>query len=232
MFSKASSEPVEHDRQLNEAEESAGELLIASADAPVAFDATEEVLHLVTTTVVPPMKRDPYPPASFWRDAAGGALAAQPGAEGVRIKSLIRHHPLASQARQQGFHGVEIVARTGRQRQAHRAATAVNCRRELGVEATLGAADRLLLLAATGIAPVLVQLDVRAVEVTQLPAGTPGDEPHQPGKEAGLTPAPEAGVNRVPRAKALRQVAPRDPGAQHEEHPRDHEPVVLRRPAP
>ena len=95
---------------------------------------------------------------------------------------------------------------------ASQTATARPCRsatgRQLGVEPTLGAADRLRSLATRRIGPGLMQLDVRAVQVPQGALRPPGQALPQSRPQATGAPATPARVDRTPRSIALRHIAP------------------------
>jgi hypothetical protein len=67
--------------------------------------------------------------------------------------------------------------------------------RQFGVEASLAAPDRLAQLAARRIGAVLVQLDVRAIQVPELAGGFLRQLRQQPGEEPASAPAAEAGID-------------------------------------
>jgi hypothetical protein len=116
---------------------------------------------------------------------------------------------------------------------ASQTATARPCRsatgRQLGVEPTLGAADRLRSLATRRIGPGLMQLDVRAVQVPQGALRPPGQALPQSRPQATGAPATPARVDRTPRSIALRHIAPGATGAQHLPNRRYHDPVSFGR---
>src|SRR5882762_356339 len=107
------SEPIHDGGELDEAEEGAGEFGVTSADAAVGFAAAEEVLNVVTALVVTAMEADRVPPATFRRDAAPGALGAQPGAEEVGVKALVGHDSAVPHAGQHRKRGVLVVRLAG-----------------------------------------------------------------------------------------------------------------------
>lgn len=57
MFSKSMSVPIADGRKLDEAEQGAGELVVASGNAAVCFDAAEEVFDLMAMPGVPRVSR-------------------------------------------------------------------------------------------------------------------------------------------------------------------------------
>ena len=65
------SEPIQDCREANEAEEGLGEFVVASGDATVDFDPTEEVFDLMAAPVVTAMETGRVPPTAFELD--GGA---------------------------------------------------------------------------------------------------------------------------------------------------------------
>ena len=223
------SEPIEHCRELNEAEERRGELFVASADATVAFDAAEEVFDLMAAPVVAAVEGNGPAARAFPWDADARALPTQPRAKRIGIEALVRHRAVTTQARQQGFDRIQIMALSGGEAERHGASTGVDDGRQLRIDATFGATDRLRGLSAARIRAVLMQLDMRAVEVPQLALGGRRHESEKPTEKTGCAPAPEPRIDRTPRTKVRRQVTPGNTGAQNIEHRADHEPVVLGR---
>jgi len=107
---------------------------------------------------------------------------------------------------------------------------AIHQRGKLGVESALRPAHRLGALSARGIRSVLMQLDVRTIQVAELPGRAFGQAGQQPVPKPAGTPAAEPGVDRVPRTVALRQIPPRHTRAQQVPQGGDHQPIVLGRP--
>ena len=99
------------------------------------------------------MKAGGLVPATSGRNAALGVLVAQTGPERVGVKALVGHQPMLPHGGQQWFHRVQVVLRSRGQTDVHSPAVPVHDRRQLGVQPTLGAADRLRSLATRRIAP-------------------------------------------------------------------------------
>jgi hypothetical protein len=74
-----------------------------------------------------------------------------------------------------------------------------------------------------------MQFDVRAIDMPQLTCGSRCDYRKHPGEEPVSTPSTKPRVDRAPRAKLLRQVAPRYTRSQDVEYRGEHEPVIFRR---
>ncbi len=225
------SEPIEDGGELDEGEVSKGEFLIASADAAVALEAAKEVFDMVTPTVVAAMKSRGPAARAFWRNTHACALPAKSGAERIRIERFVGHGAAAAQTGQERLDCIQIVALASGQSKRHGAPVTFHNRRQFGVNAALGASDCLRGLPAARIGAGLMQLDMRAVDVAQLAFRVSRHQCEDAREESGGTPAAETRVDRTPRTKPRRQIAPRDPGAQDEEHRRDHEPVIFRWPA-
>ena len=117
------------------------------------------------------------------------------------------------------------------QTESHGPATRIDNRRQLGVQAAFGPAHCLRGLSARGIGPVLMQFDVRAVQLPQFTRGVGRQQGEHPGEQAGGSPATVAGIDRTPRSEALRQITPRHSRPQDVEQGAEHHPVIFRRPA-
>ena len=134
------SEPI-HDRsEVNEAQEGAGEFIVASADPTLGFDAAEEVFDLMALPVVTAVEAGGPQPTAIGRDAAAGALGEQARPEDIGIEALVGHDPAMAHAGRQGDHGVLVVLLARSQTESHRPTPRINDRRELGVQAAFGPA--------------------------------------------------------------------------------------------
>jgi hypothetical protein len=100
---------------------------------------------------------------------------------------------------------------------------------QLGIDAALGATDRLGGLTAARVRSVLIQLDVRTMDIPELTRGSCRHKRQDPREKFISTPSTKPGVHRAPGSKLPWQVAPRDTRAQDKENRRNHEPVVFRR---
>ena len=226
------SEPIQDGGEQHEGEESGGELFVAGGDAPKLLQAAKEVFDVMAMPVVTAMEAGGMPAALSGRNAAPGVLRAQLGAESISVEALVGHDPVAAQTPPQWSHGKQVVLRAGGQGDRNRPAMLVRDGGELGVQSAFGPPDRLRQLAARGIGPVLMQLDVRAVQMPQPALGAPGQSRQQTMPQATRRPASPARVDRAPRAVGCRHISPRTTGAQHIPNRRHHDPVIQRRPAP
>ncbi len=224
------SEPIYDGGEMDEAEEGAGELFVTSADAALGFDAAKEVLNVMTTLVVSAMEARRMPPTAFWRDAATGSLGVQSGAKDVGVKALVGHDPAVSHAGQHRKDGVLIVLLAGRETNRQGPPAGIDNRRELGVQPTFGPAHRLRSLAAPRIGSVLMQFDVRAVQVPQFAFSACGQDREHPSEQPAVTPAAVTRIDRTPRSVTRRQIPPRHARAQDKKHGTEHHPVIFGRP--
>lgn len=229
MYSKSKSEPVEHRRDLNKGEKSRCELVVASADAPMAFDTAEEVFDAVSLAIVAAVESDGSAAVPLRRDAESSTLPTESCAERISIEALVGNRLAVPQGGQQWFNRVQIVPLSRGDSQGDGATPRVNNRGELGVNASLGATDRLLRLAPGGVGAVLVQLDVRAIDVTELAISVLRDQLQHPGEQIRATPAPKPSVDRTPRSERRRQIPPGHARAQNVEDATDNRAVILRR---
>jgi len=164
------------------------------------------------------------------RDTDPRSLSAQARPKSVGIEALIGDSAATAQARQERLDRVKIVALALRQAERHGSPPSLNDRCKLRIDSTLCATNRLGRLATAGVRTVLMQLDVRAIYMPQLACGSCSDNCKHPGEEPLSTPATKPRIDRVPRAKLLWQVAPRDTRSQDIEYRGAHKPIILRRP--
>ncbi len=158
-------EPVEYRSELNEGEKRCGEFVVARADAPVAFDAAEEVFDAMATTVIPAMEGDACATRSLRRDADTGPLPPEASAEHICVEAFVGDRTMSSETRQERFHRVQIVPLAGSRAKRHSASVAIDDGCKLRIDPAFGTTNCLRRLAARRIRAVLVQLDVRAVDV-------------------------------------------------------------------
>ena len=196
------------------------------------FDPTEEILDLMAAPVVAAMKAGRLPAAAFGRDAAAGALGVKSGPKDIGIEALVGHDPVTAQTPPQWSHGEHVVLRAGGQGDRDGAAMLIGDGGELGIQSTFSPPDRLRQLPTRRIGPVLMQLDVRTIQVSQPAFGTPGQSRQQTGPQATRRPASPARVDRTPRAVLCRHISPRTPGTQHIPNRGHHDPIIKRRPSP
>jgi len=223
------SEPIEHCSELNDGEKRRGELLVSGADAPIAFNAAAEVFDLVAAPAVAAVASNRPPAVLSRRDANAGPLAAQARAERIGIAAFVRDGAMSTQTGQQGLDRMQIVPSARGQAERHGAAASIDNGRKLCVNPAFGAADGLGGLSTSWIRAVLVQLDMRTVDVPQFARGGREAEGEHPSEKPLRAPAPETGVDRNPRTKVGWQIPPRNPNAQNVEDRTGHEPVILRR---
>lgn len=225
------SEPIEDGGELNEAEKSKGDFVIAGGNAAEAFDATEEVFDVVASAVVALMKRSTLAAAPTRGNAGARFFAVEEGPKSGCIESPVCY-ALAPQGRHDRQDCLEVMSLSWRQAQSDCSAIGINDGCKLGVDASLGPADLMLRLSTLGIGSVLVDFDVRAVQVPQLSFCTPGEYGQQLCPQAMRAPSPPSGIDRTPRPELRRHIPPRTSRAHDIPHRRDHRPVILRRPSP
>ena len=112
------------------------------------------------------------------------------------------------------------------------ASASLNDRGQLGIDASLGATDRLGGLAAARFRAVLMQFDVRAIDIPRLTRCSDRHQRQHPREQPRGTPASKPRLDRTLRSKLLRKIAPRAAGAQDVEYRGEHESIVLRRSTP
>ena len=137
------SEPVEDRGELDEAEKRGREFFVTGADASITFEAAEEVFDFVPVAVVAAMVGDGVTARAFRRNTKAGALTSQSDAKGVGIEAFVADGAMAAQGAEQRIDRVQVVALAGGQTKRDGSPTTLNDGRELGVDATLGATNRL-----------------------------------------------------------------------------------------
>ncbi len=203
-------------------------LVIACGNCAEALHALEEVLYAVTKAVPAAVKWD-------WSAAGGPRWYSCPRpasrevrAQPVTIVALVRDDPL-SMGRDNSFSDLEVRALPWINPNLESSTTTVDKRGELCIEPSLGAANGLKTLASSGICRVLVQFDVGGVQMPELSFGAWFEPTQHCVPQAHAIPARPAGVDTLPRAEDLGQIAPRAAGARPEDHRLDHAPVTARR---
>ena len=174
MFAKSVFEPIEDGSELNEGKESGGEFIITSIDATMTFDSAEEVFNAMA------------PAVEASKEGAGAATALSSGDAGrtpdlgdvftqaIGIEAFVGHQGATAQEADVLVHRSHIVARSLMQAQADSVTVTVHHGGKLGVESTLGLADRLIQPIARRIGPVLVNFDICRVDITGRPSRTRG----------------------------------------------------------
>jgi len=226
------SEPIQCSREVDEAEEGFGEFVVTGGDPAVRFDATEEVLHAVAQPVVAAVVAGRLEPISPRRDTSPTAVGLQATAESLRIEAFVGHDPTITGARQQRQHRILVMPGATFQADGYRVTARVDQGGKLAVEDAFRAAHRLGGLAARGIGAMLVQLDVRIVQVAEAAGGFAGQLGQQTTEQSLTAPSPESPIHSGPLAEALRQVSPGATRPQREEYAAEHQAVVLPRATP
>jgi hypothetical protein len=90
---------------------------------------------------------------------------------------------MAAQAGQERLDRVKIVTLALSQAERHGSPTSLNDRGKLRIDTTFSASNRLGSLAAARVRTVLVQLDVRAIDMPQLTCGSRCDQRQHPGEQ-------------------------------------------------
>lgn len=199
MYSNPMSEPIQGGREQHEGEESGGEFIVAGGNALESLNAPKEIFDVVAMPVITAMEAGGLPPA-FLGGIQHGECCAQLGAESIGVEALVGHDAVMAQTPPQWSHGEQVVLRAGGQGDRNRPTRLIRDGGELGIQAAFGPPDRLRQLAARRIGSVLMQLDVRAIQVPQPAFGAPSQSGQQTVPQATRRPASPARVDRTPRA--------------------------------
>lgn len=194
-----------------------------------AFDAAKEVFDVMAVAIVSAVEAGGLPATAFRRNATASALGAQPAAEVVGVKALVRHDEAVPSPREHGLDGQQVMAGAGRQRHGKGATVPIHDGRQFGVQPAFGPSHRLGQLATCGVGSMLMQFDVRAVQMPQHTAPTPAQHAEHPGEQAACAPTPEPGVDCSPGPKVRRHIAPGQPCAQDVDDATEHQSVILGR---
>jgi hypothetical protein len=227
VFSNPVSEPIQNGSELNEGEIGGCELVIAGRDSAEAFDAAKEVFYSVAAPVVAAV--EPVAPGSpaFGSDAGPNVGNPKRRVERVRIEAAISDRVLVPKDWHQWKDRLEVVLLTRSQAEPDRSTHRVDHGGKLRVDPTFRAANGLERLPTRRIGSVLVKLDVRAINMAQLPRRITGKLLEEPGPEATRTPSSPSSIDRAPRTITSRQVAPRYARAQNVPDGCDHDAVIL-----
>ena len=163
------------------------------------------------------------------RDTDPRTLSAQARPKRVGIETFIGDGAVVTQAGQERLDRIKVVTLALGQAERHGPTASLNDRGKLRIDSTFSATDRLGSLAAARVRTVLMQFDVRAIDMPQLTCGSRRDHRKHPGEEPLSTPATKPRVDRAPRAKLLWQVAPWDTRSQDIEYRGEHKPIIFRR---
>jgi hypothetical protein len=173
VYSNPVSEPIQGGRELDESEEGGGEFFIASGNAAEFFDAAKEIFDVMAMFVVTAMEAGRTPPAFSGWNTAAGVLGVQIGAKCIGVETLVGHGTVVPQAAAERGNGVQVRLRARCESDRDRAAMLVDHRREFGVQSTFSSPDSLRELTTPGIGSVLMQFDMRTVQVPQRPFRAP-----------------------------------------------------------
>ena len=150
--------------------------------------------------------------------------------ESRRIEAFVGDNPATPAMAQQRQNRVLIVAGAAIQANRHRSTAGIHQGGKLGVKSALRPADRLGGLPTHGVGPVLMQLNVRAVEVAKAADRFAGQLGHQPAEQPFAAPSPKPAIYRLPVAKAPRQIAPRTSRPQDKDNPAQCQTLIPGRP--
>lgn len=213
MYSNFISDPIDCDREAYEAEEGFGQLLITSANSSVASDTAKEIFHGMTVSIECAVEVKSRATGSSRRNADGRAGVGKILSEIFGVESAITNNPATAEHWEQRFAGAQVVLGPGREMKTVRAPDAVNHGGEFGVKSALGPTDRLGGLASHRIGPILMNLNVGAVDAADPTTGIAAKGRDQTGPEPRSTPSSEARVDGALRAKPRWKIPPRHAGA-------------------
>lgn len=223
------SEPIQRCGEVNETQKRFGEFVVASGDSAMSFDAAEEVFHLPAVAVVAAMEANRVTTSALGRNTRAGALAAQPRAKVIRIESPVCHQAVPAGRPQHRESGEEIVALTAVQAYGEGPTPRIDDCGELCIEPTFGSAHRLGCLSTPRIGAMLMELDVRTVEVSQGSDCVAAKLNEDAGEQALAAPQPEPAVDGLPLAVSFGKISPRTAGTQHEKNAAKNQAVILSR---
>src|SRR5882672_1538497 len=164
------SKPIQDGGELDKAKEGDGEFVVACGHPPEAFESGEEVFDPMAAAVVAAMEGHGLAAAAQPSNANPRALTVQLGAKVAGIKTFVSDHALAPQRRHQRLNGFEVMPVARSQAKRHGPPVSIDDGRQLGVDAALTAANRLLDLAPAGIGAVVMYFDVRTIHVPEFTA--------------------------------------------------------------
>ena len=175
-------EPINDGRELNEGEKRDGEFLVSGAEAPVAFETAEKVFDFMASPVVATVKGY-WPKARALRwDTDPRTLSAQPRPKRVGIETFVGDSAAVAQACQERLDRVKIVTLALCQAERHGSPTSLNDSGKLRIDSTFSATNRLSSLAAARVRTVLMQFDMRAINIPQLTCGSRCNNRKHPGE--------------------------------------------------
>ena len=225
------SKPIQDGGELHESEEGDGEFVIAGCHAAEAFESGEEIFDPVAATVVAAMEGHGLAAAAQPSNADPRLLPVKLRPEATRIEAFVANDAFTAKRGPQRLNGFEVMAIARGQAQRHSPSVGVHDGRQLGVDPALTATNRLLDLAPARIGAMVMHLDVRTIDVSQLTARSARQPRQQLGPQSTRTPSPPAGVDRAPRPELAWYIAPRTARSQYIPDGRDHESIILPRSA-
>jgi hypothetical protein len=193
------------------------------------FDAAEEILRLPAVAVVAAMEPNTVTAAALGRDTRARALPAQARTKIIGVEASVCHQAVPTGRSQHRERGEQIVALATVQAYGESTAPAIDYGGELRVESTFGSAHRLSRLSTRWVGAMLMEFDVRAVEVAQRSDRLAAKLSKDAGEHALAAPPPEPAVNSLPLAVCFGKVSPRTAGAQHEKNAAEHQSIIFPR---
>ncbi len=179
MSSRKGFEPIEDGGELDEREKVEGKLLVAGADASLAFDALEEVLHAMAEPVIAAMPAGRVLAVFQVGDARIFSGVPDPVPERRRVIALVGHQPV-SRWDLDSVRAPDVALFAGVQKELERAALGVHQCGHLGVESPSGWPNGLPGLATVRLGGVQMGLQAGGVEMHQSPLGDLRDQLSRP----------------------------------------------------
>src|SRR5262249_13788195 len=99
------------------------------------------------------------------------------------------------------------------------------------VETAFRTSKSLIFLASSWVGGVLMNFDVRRIQVPQFSFGVLGKKIENSGPDTLMSPAQPARINRTPRTKSAGNVTPGTSASQDVDHSFYHQPIILWRSA-
>ena len=207
-----SADPMENGAEANKDGKGSGQLVVASRHTAVAFERTEEVLHMVAMMIVAAMKEAPLFPGGIDREAREDVFLQEQRAQGIGIVAFIRDQGAAVPGPEVGHqtrsHG-DVGHITGAQEQLQGPALPIHQRVDLGRGAAATEPKRLRALPTSGIETAAMDANVSRIDKTQPPARVSRQPAEDACPQAQVAPAGKVAVSRAPVEGGARQVPPR-----------------------
>ena len=229
MSSNPGFEPIPYKCEINAGFEMHIALVMARTFGSQALEAPKQALRMVPQAAIAFVEGDFGPPVRLWGNTGPCAATGEPPSKNVTVVTFVRYDTLSTGSPDR-LRSLHICSVPSGKAYLYRSPQPIDQRRQLTVHAALGAAKRLKTLASGRVRCVLVNPDLRGVQVPEFPHGRVTHQLRHPLPEAADVPSTPAGIDAPPRTEDSRQVAPATTDAQAVDHRLlNHHPVITRR---